>query len=139
RGLRQSSTCSTAADRTRTAGLGFPADEVIKQTPTMSSLSVVDLVIVAVYIVGTTLLAGWFARRQRGLSTYFLGDRNVAWWLILTSIVATETSTVTFLSSPGLAFNPEGGNLTFLQLTFGYVIGRIVVAWLLLPQYLRGE
>jgi SSS family transporter len=104
-----------------------------------SSLAAVDLVIVAAYLLATTLLALGFARRQRGLSTYFVGDRNVSWWLILASIVATETSTVTFLSTPGLAFNPRGGNLTFLQLTFGYVIGRIVVAWLLLPQYLRGE
>src|SRR5439155_9423682 len=70
--------------------------------------------------------------------TYFVGDRNVAWWLILISIVATETSSVTFLSIPGVAYEP-GGNLTFLQLAFGYIIGRWVIAWLLLPQYMRGE
>src|SRR5262249_13368640 len=63
---------------------------------------------------------------------------NVAWWLILASIVTTETSTVTFLSVPGVAF-AEGGNLTFLQLALGYVIGRCLIAWLLLPQYFRGE
>ncbi|HEX4590316.1 MAG TPA: sodium/solute symporter, partial [Gemmataceae bacterium] len=66
----------------------------------------------------------------------FVGDRNVAWWLVLVSIVATETSTVTFLSIPGKGFS---GNLTFLQLTFGYIVGRILIALLLLPQYLRGE
>ncbi|MCI0378859.1 MAG: sodium:solute symporter [Gemmataceae bacterium] len=105
----------------------------------MRSLHPVDLAIVIAYLAGTTLLAMWFARGQRDTRTYFVGDRNVAWWLVLVSIVATETSTVTFLSAPGLAFNPEGGNLTFLQLTLGYLIGRILVAWLLLPQYMRGE
>lgn len=102
-------------------------------------LAAIDLAIVIIYLAGTTLLAVWFVRRQRDTRTYFVGDRNVAWWLVLISIVATETSTVTFLSAPGLAYNPAGGNLTFLQLTFGYLIGRVLVAWLLLPQYLRGE
>ena len=61
------------------------------------------------------------------------------WFLVLVSIVATETSAVTFLSVPGVAYNPNGGNLTFLQLAFGYIIGRCLVAWLLLPQYMNGE
>jgi SSS family transporter len=103
-----------------------------------SRLHFLDLVIVIAYLAATTLLAMWFMRRQRDVRTYFVGDRNVPWWLILVSIVATETSTVTFLSVPGVAF-AHSGNLTFLQLTFGYIIGRILVAWLLLPQYLRGE
>src|SRR5438128_9588857 len=102
-------------------------------------LTAIDLVIVALYGIGTVALGSWFARRQRNLSTYFVGDRNVSWWLVLISIVATETSTVTFLSVPGLAYNPDGGNLTFLQLAFGYVIGRALIAWILLPQYLRGD
>src|SRR5947209_3010771 len=101
-----------------------------------SQLSPVDLAIVAVYILGTTALGAWFTRRQKDTRTYFVGDRNVAWWLVLISIVATETSTVTFLSIPGKGFSQD---LTFLQLTFGYIVGRIVIAWLLLPQYLRGE
>jgi len=104
----------------------------------MRPLAAVDLAIVAVYLAGTTLLALWFVRRQRDTRSYFVGDRDVAWWLVLVSIVATETSTVTFLSAPGLAY-AQGGNLTFLQLTFGYLLGRLVVTWLLLPQYLRGE
>src|SRR6266446_6741631 len=104
-----------------------------------SQLATIDVVIVVIYLLGTLLVGSLFARRQRDLSTYFVGDRNVSWWLILFSIVATETSTVTFLSVPGLAYNPSGGNLTFLQLAFGYVIGRVLIAWLLLPQYLRGE
>src|SRR6266481_7332507 len=102
-------------------------------------LNPLDLAIVVLYILGTTLLGAWFTRRQRDMRTYFVGDRDVSWWLVLISIVATETSTVTFLSVPGLAFNPKGGNLTFLQLAFGYIIGRILIAWLLLPSYLRGD
>jgi SSS family transporter len=103
-----------------------------------SQLAAVDLVIVLAYVLGMVLLGAWFSRRQAGLSTYFVGDRNVAWWLVLASIVATETSAVTFLSVPGLPFQPAG-NLTFLQLALGYIIGRVLIAWLLLPQYLRGE
>src|SRR6266498_771658 len=111
-----------------------------------SELAPLDVAVVVLYLVGTTLLGAWFTRRQKDTRTYFVGDRNVPWWLILISIVATETSTVTFLSIPGVAYNPgdpakgvPAGNLTFLQLAFGYVIGRCLIAWLLLPQYLRGE
>jgi SSS family transporter len=102
-------------------------------------LATIDVVIVALYLLGTTLLGAWFTRRQRDLRTFFVGDRNVSWWLVLVSIVATETSTVTFLSVPGLAYNRNGGNLTFLQLPLGYLIGRTLIAWMLLPQYIRGE
>jgi SSS family transporter len=105
----------------------------------LHSLTLVDLLIGLLYLAGTTLLALWLARRQRDLRSYFVGDRNVPWWLILFSIIATETSTVTFLSVPGLAFNPRGGNLTFLQLALGFALGRVVVAFVLLPQYMRGE
>ena len=104
----------------------------------MTHLSTVDLIIVAGYILGTMLLGARLSRRQRDVNSYFVSDRNVGWWLVLISIVATETSTVTFLSVPGLSF-AQGGNLTFLQLSFGYVIGRIVIAWLLLPAYLSGN
>jgi SSS family solute:Na+ symporter len=111
-----------------------------------TSPSILDLTIVIVYVVATTLLGAWFTRRQKDTRTYFVGDRNVSWWLVLISIVATETSTVTFLSIPGVGFepgNPEKhvppGNLTFLQLALGYVLGRFVIAGFLLPQYFRGE
>ena len=110
-----------------------------------SDLATVDMIIVVLYVLGTTLIGAWFTKRQRDLRVYFVGDRNVSWLLILISIVATETSTVTFLSVPGLAFrrptalDPEPGDLTFLQLAFGYVVGRVLIAWVLLPQYLRGE
>src|SRR5262245_43204130 len=102
-------------------------------------LSPVDLAIVAIYILGMTVMGAWFTRRQKDLKSYFVGGRNVGWFMVLVSIVATETSAVTFLSVPGLAYNPNGGNLTFLQLSIGYIIGRCLVAWLLLPLYMRGE
>jgi SSS family solute:Na+ symporter len=97
-----------------------------------------DVAIVVVYVLGNLMVGVYFARRQVGLQSYFLGDRSVAWWLILASIVTTETSTVTFLSVPGVAF-AEKGDLTFLQFPLGYVVGRVVIAWLLLPQYFKGE
>src|SRR5688572_19390978 len=104
-----------------------------------NAIGTLDVAIVVVYLIGTTLLGCWFARRQAGLASYFVGDRSMPWWLVLASIVGTVTSTVTFLSVPGLAFNRQGGNLTFLQLSLGYILGRLLVAWLLLPMYFRGE
>src|SRR5215469_12573540 len=101
-----------------------------------SELAAVDVAVVVLYVLGTIALGAWFSRRQHNLRTYFVGDRNVSWWLVLISIVATETSTVTFLSVPGVAFK---GDFTFLQLAFGYVVGRALIAWFLVPQYLRGE
>src|SRR5450631_4059300 len=67
---------------------------------------------------------------------YFLADRNIPWWAIALSIVAAETSTLTIISIPGLAYD---SNLTFLQVVMGYVIGRIIISFVLLPQYFRGE
>ena len=69
---------------------------------------------------------------------YFLGDRSVPWWAVAFSIVATETSTITFISVPGIAF-ARGGNFRFLQLVFGYLLGRIVISLLFIPSYFRGE
>lgn len=105
----------------------------------MPTLPPLDLAIVAVYVLGMTLVGVWFTRRQKDLKTYFVGGRDVGWFMVLMSIVATETSAVTFLSVPGLAYKPEGGDFTFLQLAMGYVVGRCVVAWFLLPLYMRGD
>jgi solute:Na+ symporter, SSS family len=104
----------------------------------MPTLSNIDLAIVAAYIIAMTLFGVWFSKSQKDLKTYFVGERNVGWFLVLMSIVATETSAVTFLSVPGLAFK-SGGNLTYLQLAFGYIFGRMIVAWVLLPMYMRGD
>lgn len=102
------------------------------------SIHSLDLAIVCVYMAATVAFGLWIGRNQRDLSDYLLGGRNLPWWAVLGSIVATETSTVTFLSVPGLAF-AQGGDLRFLQLAFGYVVGRIVVTVLLLPSYFQGQ
>lgn len=96
----------------------------------------IDLAIVAAYLVGVVLFGLWIGRGQRGIDDYLLGDRNLPWWVLLLSIVATETSTATFLSVPGMGY---GGDLTFLQVAVGFLIGRYVVVAVLLPQYFRGE
>lgn len=104
----------------------------------MPTLSPLDLALVAAYILAMTAMGAAFTRRQKDRQAYFVGGRNFGWGMILISIVATETSAVTFLSVPGTAYT-AGGNFTFLQLAFGYVLGRCLVAWLLLPAYMRGE
>lgn len=98
----------------------------------------VDLVIIFGYLIGIVLFGAWFARKQKTTSDYFLGNRSVPWWAVAASIVATETSTITFISVPGIAF-ARGGNFQFLQLVFGYLLGRIVIALLFIPSYFRGE
>ena len=95
----------------------------------------VDLAIVALYVVAALALGLVLAGRQRDANDYFLGHRGLPWWAIMLSIVATETSAVTVISVPGVAAT---GNLTFLQLPFGYLVGRIGVAALLLPGYFAG-
>ncbi|MGI8897830.1 MAG: sodium:solute symporter [Pyrinomonadaceae bacterium] len=101
-------------------------------------MRVIDLVIIFGYLIGIVLFGAWFARKQKTTSDYFLGDRSVPWWAVAASIVATETSTITFISVPGIAF-ARGGNFQFLQLVFGYLLGRIVIALLFIPSYFRGE
>ena len=98
--------------------------------------SPLDFGVLTLYIVGTTLWGTWLGRGQKDPQDYFLGDRNLPWWAVLFSVVSTETSTLTVLSIPGLAY---ATNLGFLQITFGYLLGRIVVAYVLLPRYYRGE
>ena len=98
----------------------------------------IDLIIIFGYLIGIVLFGAWFARKQKTTKDYFLGDRSVPWWAVAASIVATETSTITFISVPGIAF-ARGGNFQFLQLVFGYLLGRIVIALLFIPSYFRGE
>jgi SSS family solute:Na+ symporter len=101
-------------------------------------MKALDLAIIFGYLIGIVLFGTWFARKQKTTSDYFLGDRSVPWWAVAASIVATETSTITFVSVPGIAFS-RGGNFQFLQLVFGYLLGRIVIALLFIPSYFRGE
>jgi solute:Na+ symporter, SSS family len=99
-------------------------------------LNRLDFAIIAVYLAGITLFGLRFRKRQRSLRDYFLADRNIPWWAISLSIVAAETSTLTIISIPGLAYQ---GNLTFLQVVFGYVVGRVIISFVLLPHYFRGD
>jgi SSS family solute:Na+ symporter len=103
------------------------------------SLHSIDLVVIIFYLAASTLVGAMFRKGQKDIHTYFVGDREVSWLLVLISIVATETSTVTFLSVPGMSFNPDGGNLTFLQLALGYMAGRLLIAIVLLPGYFQGQ
>lgn len=95
-----------------------------------------DLLIIAVYLAGITLFGLRFRKRQRTMRDYFLADRNIPWWAISLSIMAAETSTLTIISTPGLAYD---SNFTFLQWVMGYLVGRIIISFVLLPQYFRGE
>ena len=107
-----------------------------------------DLAIVIVYLLAVTALGMHFRRKQsqaaqiggddRNAITreYFLGGRTAPWWALAFSIVATETSTLTIIGTPAIAY---GGNLTFLQLIFGYLIGRVLIVLALLPGYFRGD
>src|ERR1044072_626014 len=101
-------------------------------------MGLLDLIIVFGYLVGITLFGIWFAGKQETTEDYFVGDRSVPWWAIAASIVATETSTITFISVPGVAF-ARGGNFQFLQLVFGYMLGRVVISFFFIPSYFRGE
>lgn len=102
----------------------------------MSAFTTLDLVVLVTYLAGTTVWGAWLGRGQKGGSDYFLGSRSLPWVAVMISVVATETSTLTFLSIPGVAYV---GSLAFLQLTLGYLAGRAVVAAVLLPAYYRGE
>jgi len=99
-------------------------------------LDKLDLAIIALYLASITLFGLRFRKRQRSLRDYFLAGRDIPWWAIALSIVAAETSTLTIISIPGLAYDT---NLTFLQVVMGYVLGRIVISFVLLPHYFRGD
>src|SRR5271166_6260163 len=95
-----------------------------------------DLAIIALYLIGITLFGLRFRKRHRSLRDYFLAGRDIPWWAIALSIVAAETSTLTIISIPGLAYDT---NLTFLQVVMGYGVGRVVISFILLPHYFRGD
>ncbi len=95
-----------------------------------------DYVILALYLLATVTFGALVGRGQRDTRDYFLGGRHMSWWSISFSIVATETSTLTFIGAPAIAF---AGDLTFLQVAFGYMIGKILVSFILIPGYFRGE
>jgi SSS family solute:Na+ symporter len=100
------------------------------------ALDKLDFTIIALYLAGITLFGLRFRKKQRTLRDYFLADRNIPWWAIALSVVAAETSTLTIISIPGLAYDT---NLTFLQVVMGYVVGRVIISFVLLPHYFRGD
>jgi SSS family transporter len=98
----------------------------------------IDLAVLVAYLGGVVALGLWVGRRQSSLDDYLLGARTLPWWAICGSIVATETSTASFLSLPGRTY-VEGGDMRLMQLAIGYVIGRVLVSTALLPGYFRGR
>jgi solute:Na+ symporter, SSS family len=99
-------------------------------------ISQIDLGILLLYLAGVTLLGVWFRRGQKDVRDYFLGGRSAPAWAIACSIVATETSTLTIIGTPGIAF---GGNLGFLQLVLGYLVARVILCVVLIPRYFQGQ
>lgn len=96
----------------------------------------IDYFIIIIYLLLVALVGIFSGGKQNTVKDYFLGNTKVQWWAVTFSIVAAETSTLTFISIPGLAYLT---NLNFLQLAVGYIIGRVLVAYVLLPAYFRGE
>ena len=101
-----------------------------------SAFTALDLLVLVAYLAGTTWLGIHLGRDQKDAKDYFIAGQKIPWWAILFSVVATETSALTFISIPGVAYL---GNLGFLQVATGYLLGRIVVAYTLLPRYYHGE
>ncbi|MEX0600673.1 MAG: sodium:solute symporter, partial [Rhodothermales bacterium] len=99
-------------------------------------LTTIDYVVIVLYLAGVAIFGIRAGGRQTNTADYFLGSRDLPWWAVCFSIVATETSTLTVIGIPAVAY---GGTLTFLQLTLGYLIGRIAVSAIFLPQYFKGE
>src|SRR4029078_6974416 len=102
----------------------------------MRGLNGLDSIVIVAYLVGITLLGMYVGRKQRDAKDYFVADREIPWWAVLFSIVASETSALTFISIPGLAYVSDLG---FLEIALGYLVGRIALAYTLLPRYYEGN
>src|ERR671931_1917046 len=95
-----------------------------------------DWLVIGIYLVGIILFGLRFGKAQKTTRDYFLGSKNIPWWGVGLSIVATETSALTIISVPAMAF---GENMSFLQIIIGYVIARVILAVVMVPHYLKGE
>src|SRR6185437_11548095 len=102
----------------------------------LNHIRAIDLLIVVLYLAGITLFGLHFRGKGDSLRSYFLAERTIPWWAISLSIVAAETSTLTIISVPGLAFT---GDFGFLQLVMGYLVARVVLCLVFLPAYFHGE
>lgn len=100
------------------------------------ALTPIDLAVLVAYLIGITVFGAHFRKRQHSLRDYFLGGRELPWWAITLSIVSAETSILTVISTPGIAYS---SNMNFLELIFGYLIGRVVVSFVLIPKFFSGE
>src|SRR5689334_8578324 len=106
--------------------------------------SAIDYVVLLIYLVGITIFGTLFRKSQKSVKDYFVGAKNINWVVISLSIVATETSTLTLVGVPAVAYakyaRPEqGGNFTYLQVVFGYIVARIIISLLFIPAYFKGE
>src|SRR5438067_8292032 len=106
--------------------------------------SALDYAVLALYLVGITAFGSRFRKSHRSVRDYFLGNRQTSWVVISLSIVATETSTLTLIGVPALAYTqyarPEqGGNFTYLQVVLGYIVARIISSFLFILAYFRGN
>jgi SSS family solute:Na+ symporter len=102
----------------------------------MRGLNALDFIVIVAYLAGITALGVYVGRRQRDAKDYFVADREIPWWAVMFSIVASETSALTFISIPGLAYVSDLG---FLEIALGYLVGRIALAYTLLPRYYEGN
>src|SRR4030095_6050573 len=125
--------------------LAFRSDLHERGSVTMTTgFSAMDYAVMLFYLVGITVWGALFRRSQRTVKDYFLGAKNISWFVISISIVATETSTLTLIGVPALAYStfarPEqGGNLSYLQIVFVYIIARVIISLLFIPAYFQGE
>ena len=106
--------------------------------------SAIDYLVLLLYLVGITIFGTRFRSSQRTVRDYFVGAKNTHWLVISLSIVATETSTLTLIGVPAIAYanyaRPEqGGNFTYLQVVFGYIVARFIISLLFIPAYFQGE
>src|SRR6476619_1580664 len=104
--------------------------------PSARFFTVGDWLVISTYLIGIIGLGVWFGKDQKNTRDYFLGSKDIPWWGIGLSIVAAETSALTIIGVPAMAF---GGNLAFIQLIIGYVIARIILAIVMVPHYFKGE
>lgn len=100
------------------------------------NFSTIDIIIITLYLIGTALFGILMGGKQKSAKDYFLSEKKIPWWAVCFAVVATETSALTFISIPGIAYT---GNFNFLQLAIGYIIGRVIVSYFLLPKYFEGE
>jgi len=100
----------------------------------LQSMQTIDLAIIILFLIGNTLFGLWHGKSNTNSRDYFHGGHNLPWIVSMLSIVASETSVLTFVSVPGLAYR---GDWTFLQLAMGYIVGRILVSFVLLPMYFK--